>query len=330
MYFPRRTHTLSFSRSRLLSFSIFPLRKKIASQHYFLCSFLCLIVSFSVSLVCPTKIERLCVCVSVFFCYFFSRLVYFIYFLSCVFSSSCYSLSLRFHCVCCFCVWSCFRWILLWQLHTVCFIFSLQFIYLVCYTQLHKYAPTLRMCVQKKLSTCFTSLTLLLSFLYIWKSKHTQTHAHWNEQLSHFSRLNIYLSNWIGQWCHSHFVYILLYSQESTQTSHWQAWPFVYYSIVSTKAAGSFCRASHSTGARKGRPAVMIKHSYSISHCYSSLVVKAHTSSRSVCVLDTRVSVRILLSALLSVDKTERIGKRPMDVRSVLFSLHFFSDQLWM
>lgn len=115
--------------------------------------------------------------------------------------------------------------------------------------------------------------------------------------------------------------YILIYTHESTQTSHWQAWPFVYYSIVSTETAGSFSRVSHGTDARKGRPVVhwMMKHSYSISLCYSL-----------VCVPDTRVSVRILLSALLLAGKTERIGKRAIYVLSVLFSLHFFSDQLWM
>lgn len=103
------TQTLSVSRARhFYRFLFFFCEKKIASQHYFLvlfcvcaCLFLCL---FGLS-----NKNRTIVCECVFSLFlFFSRLVYFIYFLS-----------LRFHCVSrCECV----------------IVFSLDFIMTVTYS----------------------------------------------------------------------------------------------------------------------------------------------------------------------------------------------------
>lgn len=103
------TQTLSVSRARhFYRFLFFFCEKKLHHNITFLFCSVCVLVSFSVSLVCPTKIERLCASVFFSLFLFFSRLVYFIYFLS-----------LRFHCVSrCECV----------------IVFSLDFIMTVTYS----------------------------------------------------------------------------------------------------------------------------------------------------------------------------------------------------
>lgn len=107
------TQTLSVSRARhFYRFLFFFCEKKLHHNITFLFCSVCVLVSFSVSLVCPTKIERLCA--SVFFPYFFSFLDWSILFIFFHFVSTVWVVVS---------VWSCFRWILLWQLHTVWFYF---------------------------------------------------------------------------------------------------------------------------------------------------------------------------------------------------------------
>lgn len=88
VYFPRRTHytlnthTRSLARDfyRFLFFFCEKKNENCITKTLFACSFLCLLVSFSVSLVCPTKIERLCVSVCFFPISFLDWSILFIFF----------------------------------------------------------------------------------------------------------------------------------------------------------------------------------------------------------------------------------------------------------
>lgn len=189
VYFPRRTHyTLAHTHTHRLFLSThstlhfyFSLcsQKKVASQY-------CWLVLFSVSArLYPrsfqTKIERLCA----FFLFFSIGLLY-----QLVVSSSFvyyfvlrYSLSLHISttvCICVFC--DRFRWTIMTVVSQYV-VFSLEFIYLVCYTQLQQIR--INMCAkpfEEKNTTIsmFTSLAHFLIrpfFLFCSFESHTQTHT---------------------------------------------------------------------------------------------------------------------------------------------------------
>lgn len=174
----QHTHTDSFSQHIALYIFIFRCARKNSCITILLaCSVFCLCLSLSTFV--PNK-NRTFVC---FFSFLFDWSIIsvgFFFFFRVFFCSSLLSFTAHFHDCMYLCVCDRFRWTIMTVVSQYV-VFSLEFIYLVCYTQLHKYAS---ICVQnhskrkKQLSACLP-LLLTFSFVRSFFSVHLKvTHRH--------------------------------------------------------------------------------------------------------------------------------------------------------
>lgn len=217
-----------------------------------MCLFISVCLSFSGAhtaylVVIPIKIEHLC-----WASFHFNWSIYFCIFISLnFFLSLLLLLLLLLLCVCVVSVWS-FS-LDYWQLFELLLFSHFTIFYLSCCatTQLQsKYAP-----IRAKIKTIpHADVHFSLSFTLI-------------NAYATVSRLNTHLSHWRWQWCPLILCLMLCYSVESTQTSHWQAWPFVYCFDRINSVVVSFTRATRSACVRMWRPDVTHSGVTFVLHC---------------------------------------------------------------